>query len=44
MGQLLRKVIALFRWNRDEVELDRELTAHLALIEESYQRRGLSAE
>jgi putative ABC transport system permease protein len=44
MGQLLRKVIALFRWNRDEGELDRELTAHLALIEESYQRRGLSAE
>jgi hypothetical protein len=44
MLKLLRKVIALFRWSRDEGELEREMAAHLALLEESYRLRGMTAE
>jgi hypothetical protein len=44
MSELLRKIIALFRWSRDEGELEREMAAHLALLEESYRLRGMTAE
>jgi len=40
--RFIRRVGAFLRPNRAEQELDRELTSHLALLEDEYGRRGLS--
>ena len=40
--RFVRRLAAFLRPNRAEQELDRELTSHLALIEDEYLRRGLS--
>jgi dienelactone hydrolase len=42
MKRLLRKSLSLFTHDRHEDDLAREMTAHLALLEEEYRRRGLS--
>jgi len=47
MSALRRFVLRLcnvFRPGRAEQELDREMAAHLALLEEDLQRRGLTRE
>ena len=46
MGHLrrfLRRLVNVMRPNRDEAGLERELTSHLALLEDEYRRRGLPA-
>jgi hypothetical protein len=41
---LLSKWMSLLRKDQVEEDLEREITAHLALMEEDFQRRGMSAE
>jgi putative ABC transport system permease protein len=42
MRRALLRLLSIFRATRDEDDLAREMTAHLALLEAEYQRRGLS--
>jgi len=42
LRRLLAKLGNLFRGKRAEQELAREVNSHLALLEEEYQRRGMS--
>ena len=42
MIQLLRRVIASFTYRRDEADLAREMSSHLALLEDDYRRRGMT--
>src|SRR5437868_5855390 len=44
MRRFLARLIAVVRPNHTEDELARETAAHLALLEEEFQRRGSSAE
>jgi putative ABC transport system permease protein len=44
MRRLLAKLKNLFGRNRADRELDREVSAHLALLEDEFQRRGMSME
>jgi predicted permease len=44
MRRLLHRLVNVFRPHRAEPDLARELAAHLALIEDDFRRRGLSAE
>ena len=42
MNRPVRRLIALFTRRRDDVELAREMTSHLALLEDEHRRRGLT--
>jgi predicted permease len=42
--RLFAKLKNLFRLNHADRELDREVSAHLALLEDEFQRRGMSME
>ncbi len=44
MRQWLLKVITFFRSGRADAELEREIAAHLAMIEDDLRQRGLSTE
>ena len=44
MRRFITRVIHIFRRDRAEQELDRELTSHRAVLEDEYQRRGLTAD
>jgi hypothetical protein len=44
MRRLFAKLKNLFHSNGADLELDRELSAHLALLEDEFQRRGISME
>ena len=44
LRRVLLRVVSLFRHNRDEDDLAREVNAHLALLEEKFRAEGLSAE
>jgi len=44
LRRLLSKFWGLFHNARVEVELEREITAHLALLEDDFRRKGMSAE
>ena len=44
MRRFLAKFANLFRGQRAEEEMAREIAAHLALLEEDYQRRGMTPE
>ena len=43
LNRLLSKCTALFRNSRTEAELEREINAHLALLEDDFLERGMSA-
>jgi predicted permease len=43
MRRFLARIVNLFRGRRVESEMTREIEAHLALIAEDFERRGLSA-
>ena len=43
MRRLLFRIANLFRWNGADRELDRELSAHLTLLEDDFRRRGATA-
>lgn len=42
MKRLFGRLIALFRRRRVEEDLDREVTAHLALLEDAFKARGMT--
>ena len=42
--RMFAKLTNLFRRRRADHELDREVSAHLALLEDEFQRRGTSLE
>ena len=42
MRRILRRVLNVFRGERSDAEVTREIAAHLALLEDEYRRRGLS--
>ena len=42
MRRVLHRVLNVFRGERSEAEVTREIAAHLALLEDEYRRRGLS--
>jgi predicted permease len=44
MRRLFAKLKNLFRSNHADRDLDREVSAHLALLEDEFQRRGMSME
>ena len=44
MRRFIARLIHIVRRDRAERELDRELTSHLAVLEDEYQRRGLTAD
>src|SRR5688572_1063179 len=44
MARTLRRLLSLFTGSRDEAELSREMTSHLALLEDENRRRGMSAD
>src|SRR5579863_65340 len=44
LRRLLRRLYHLVRPAAGEAELDRELSSHLALLEDEYRRRGLTPE
>src|ERR1700678_1504997 len=44
LRRLLSKWLSLFGKNKTEVELEREINAHLALLEEDFLRRGMSSD
>jgi len=44
MRRLLLRLINVFRPERAEDDLEREMAAHLALLEDEYRRRGMSEE
>ena len=42
MRRILHRVLNVFRGERSDAEVTREIAAHLALLEDEYRRRGLS--
>src|SRR5690348_4254669 len=44
MRRLIARLINVFRPERPEADLEREIAAHLALLEDEYRRRGMSEE
>jgi hypothetical protein len=44
MRRFLAKFVNVFRRRRAEMEMTREIESHLALLEEDFERRGLSPE
>jgi len=42
--RLLRRLVTLFRVNRAESELAREINAHLHLLEDQFVEKGMSRE
>src|SRR5262245_13783090 len=44
MRRSLRRFISLLTHRRDEADLSREMSAHLAMLEDEHRRRGLSAD
>ena len=42
LRRFLLRCLAFLRWEPAERQLERELTAHLGLLEEEYRRQGLS--
>ena len=42
MRRLLLRLINVFRPEQAEADLEREVAAHLALLEDEYRRRGMS--
>ena len=44
MRRFLQRFLNVFRGNRSEAEAAREIAAHLALLEDDYQRRGMTAD
>ena len=44
LRRMFAKLTNLFRRGRADHELDREVSAHLALLEDEFQRRGTSLE
>src|SRR5688572_27374193 len=44
MARTLRRLLSLFTGSRDEAELSREMTSHLALLEDENRRRGMTAD
>ena len=44
MKQTLRRLLSLFTGARDEAELSREISSHLAMLEADYQQRGMRAD
>src|SRR5688572_24954378 len=43
MRRFIRQCLSLFTRHRAEDELSREMSSHLALLEDEHRRRGLSA-
>jgi putative ABC transport system permease protein len=43
MRRLVLRLLALVRFHRAEIELSREINAHLQLLEDDYRARGMSA-
>jgi putative ABC transport system permease protein len=43
MKRFLRRLLSVLTSRRDDRELSREMDAHLALLEDEYRRRGMSA-
>ena len=41
MKRIVRRFLSLFTHRRDERDLAREMTSHLALLEDEYRRRGM---
>lgn len=44
MRRLLRRILTTFRHGHAEEDLAREMAAHLAVLEDEYQRRGMTVE
>ena len=44
MRRFLQRFLNVFRADRSEAEAAREIAAHLALLEDDYQRRGMTAD
>jgi predicted permease len=44
LSRFLRRLLNVFRSDRDDALLDRELASHLLLLEDDYRRRGLPAD
>jgi len=44
MTRVFRRIISLFTRRRDDAEVSREIGAHLALLEDEYGRRGMTAD
>jgi putative ABC transport system permease protein len=44
MRHTLRRLLSFFTGARDEAELSREMSSHLAMLEEEHRRRGLGAD
>src|SRR5688572_12807612 len=44
MRRFIRRLISLFTPRRNEAELAREMSSHLAMLEDEYRRRGMTAE
>jgi len=44
MKRLVQRLLAIVRRRRHDDELSREIEAHLALAEDEYRRRGMSAD
>ena len=44
MRRFIRQCLSVFTRNRAEDDLTREMTAHLALLEDEYRRRGMTAD
>jgi len=42
MKRLFRRLLALFTHGRDEADLAREVSSHLAMLEDEHRRRGLT--
>ena len=44
MTRFLRRLLSAFTHRRDETDLSREMSSHLALLEDEYLRRGMTAD
>ena len=44
MTRILRRLFSVFTHRRDETDLSREMSSHLALLEDEYLRRGMTAD
>jgi len=44
MRRVLRRFVSLFTHRRDDADLAREMSSHLALLEDDYRRRGMTRE
>jgi len=44
MTRVLRRLLSVFTHRRDETDLSREMSSHLALLEDEYLRRGMTAD